>query len=185
MSFAPEPNTTELPPGLTVERATADDADTFLGIHEEAARWLWERGIRQWRPGAFQREWLDEPIARGELYIARLRGEPVGTLLIQWSDEYTWGKRPDDSGYIHGLRVRRSASGRELGQALLRWAEGEIARAGRTYARLDCIANNPALCAYYERAGYTRVDDLAVVGEEKVHLARFEKRVDQARGDGA
>jgi ribosomal protein S18 acetylase RimI-like enzyme len=168
-----------LPPGVTVECATPDDADTFVEIHEEAARWLWDRGIRQWQPGAFQKAWITRPIARGELYIARRCGEAVGTVIVQWADEYTWGLRPDDAGYIHGLRVRRSAAGQGLGRALLAWAEREIARAGPTFARLDCIAENAALCAYYERAGYTRLDDLI---DGDFRAARFEKRLEEASG---
>jgi protein-tyrosine phosphatase len=167
-----------LPPGLTIERATLEDADTFVEIHEEAARWLWEQGIRQWQPGVFQKAWIAAPIERGELYLATLGGEVLGTVMLQWSDEYTWGQRPPDAGYIHGVRVRRAAAGQDIGRALLRWAEREIARAGRPFARLDCIASNQRLCAYYLAAGYERTSDLEwVEGEDRGALARFEKRV--------
>ncbi len=165
---------TFLPPGVTMVRATPADADTFIEIHEEAARWLWDLGIRQWRPGAFQKVWLDAPLARGEVYLARRGAETIATIALQWSDEETWGPRPDDAGYVHGLRVRRSAAGQGIGRALLRWAEREVARAGRPYLRLDCIADNPRLCAYYEQAGFTRVAD-GVSKESR--LARFEKPV--------
>jgi protein-tyrosine phosphatase len=165
-----------LPPGVAIKRATPDDAETFVEIHEEAARWLWDRGIRQWQPGVFQQAWIAGPIARGELYIVRRDGEAIGTISVQWTDEYAWGQCPDDAGYIHGLRVRRSSAGQGLGRALLVWAEREIAQAGRSFARLDCIAENPVLCAYYERAGYTRLDDLI---DGDFRAARFEKRVDK------
>jgi ribosomal protein S18 acetylase RimI-like enzyme len=166
-----------LPPGVTIERATPEDADTFVEIHEEAARWLWEQGIRQWQPGVFQKAWIADPIERGELYLATRGTEALGTVMLQWSDEYTWGKRPSDAGYIHGLRVRRSVAGQGLGRAMLRWAEREIARAGRSIARLDCIASNQRLCAYYLAAGYERTTDLQVEGEDRGALARFEKRL--------
>jgi ribosomal protein S18 acetylase RimI-like enzyme len=166
-----------LPPGVTIERATPEDADTFLEIHEEAARWLWEQGIRQWQPGTFQKAWIALPIERGELYLAKRGGEALGTVMLQWADEYTWGEQPPDAGYIHGLRVRRSTTGQGLGRAMLRWAEREIARVGRPIARLDCIAGNERLCAYYLAAGYTRTTDLQVEGEDKGALARFEKRL--------
>lgn len=160
-------------PALHVVQATTADVDTFLEIHEETARWLWNQGIHQWRPGAFQREWLDEPIARGELYLARdSSGVVVATVLTRWSDEEIWGPQPPDAGYIHGLRVRRSSAGRHIGRSLLAWAEHQIAAAGKRYARLDCIADNPRLVAYYEAAGYIRVRDGALAGTA---LARFQK----------
>lgn len=171
-------NGAALPPGVVVACATPDDADTFIAIHEEAARWLWDQGIRQWQPGVFQRAWIQGPIERGELYLAKRSDETLGTVVVQWADEYTWGERPPDAGYIHGLRVRRSAAGQGIGRALLRWAEREIARAGRPFARLDCTAENSRLCAYYVEAGYARQADLEWdEDDERGTLARFEKRV--------
>lgn len=165
-------------PGVSIERATPDDAAVFVEIHEEVARWLWDRGIHQWQPGTFQAEWLRAPIARGEIYLAKEDGIPIATMMLQWSDVYTWGERPPDAGYIHGLRVRRMAAGRGIGRALLRWAEREIARTGRPYARLDCTADNPCLCAYYLEAGYQRQTDLEWEEDGKRgRVARFEKRV--------
>ncbi len=163
-----------LPLGVTIKCATPDDAGIFVEIHEEAARWLWDRGIHQWQPGELPRAWVDGTIVRGELYIVRRDGEAIGTVMLEWSDEETWGARPDDAGYIHGLRIRRSAAGQGLGRALLAWAEGKIVQAGRPFARLDCAAANTALCAYYERAGYMRLDDLI---EGDYRAARFEKRL--------
>lgn len=164
--------------GMTITRATPEDAATFVEIHEEAARWLWDRGIQQWRPGTFQAEWLRDPIARGEVYVASEHGLPIATLILEWSDVWTWGERPPDAGYIHGLRVRRAAAGRGIGRALLAWAEREIAQAGRPFARLDCIADNPRLCAYYLEAGYERQADLEWEENGRTgRLARFEKRV--------
>lgn len=171
-------NTIELLPGVTLARATVEDADTFVEIHEEVARWLWDQGIHQWRPGTYQKAWIIRHIERGELYLARRGSDALGTVLIQWADEYTWGERPPDAGYIHGLRVRRRAADQGLGRAMLQWAEREIVRAGRPFARLDCIADNPRLCAYYLDAGYARQADLEwAEDEDKGALARFEKRL--------
>ncbi len=61
-------------------------------------------------------------------------------------------ERPPDALYPRGLAVRRSHAGR--GHEVLAWAEGAVAAAGRCYLRLACTATNPALHAYYERAGY-------------------------------
>lgn len=170
--------------GITLERASADDAAAFVAIHEEAARWLWDQGIHQWKPGTFQAEWLRAPIERGEVYLAKEQGIPIATLILEWADEYTWGEQPPDAGYIHGLRVRRAAA-RGIGRALLEWAEHEIARAGRPFARLDCIADNPRLCAYYVDAGYERQTDLEWEEDGKTgRLARFQKRVLPATTSG-
>jgi ribosomal protein S18 acetylase RimI-like enzyme len=155
---------------LTIARARPEDADTVLAILLDASRWLVARGIDQWRPEHFTPEELLTDIARGEMYLATRDSAPVGTLKLQWEDRPTWGDMPDDAGYVHRLAVRRVFAGRALGQRLLEWAARRAAASGKTYLRLDCIAANRALRAYYERAGFT-------LRREVCGSALFEKRV--------
>lgn len=140
----------------SLTRATEADAETLAALHEEAARWLWERGIRQWRPGEYTATHALAAIREGhEVYLARRAGAPVGTFILQWDDPEMWGERPPDAGYVHGLSVRRAVAGLGLGAALLDWAAQRVAASGRHWLRLDCMAANPALRAYYERRGFT------------------------------
>lgn len=145
---------------FAIRPARAEEVETVAAILEEAADWLASRGINQWRMGDWLRPYLAAGIARGEVYLAELGGEPIGTLRLQWSDEETWGAVPDDAGYVHSLAVRRAYGGRDVGRAMLRWAERTAAVAGKTYLRLDCMARNPALRAYYERAGFAERRDI-------------------------
>lgn len=146
-------------PGITIERATERDADAVLAILLDAARWLLSRGIEQWRPEHFQREALLRHIARGEVFVARHDATPVGTLSLSWDDLAVWGEQPPIAGYVHGLAISRSEGGHGLGRALLDWASRRAAAAGKPLLRLDCVTDNPALRAYYERAGFTYVRD--------------------------
>ncbi len=171
----------ELLPGVTMRPAAPEDVATFVEMHEELASWLWERGVRQWQPGTFPIRWIEDAITRGEVYLASEAGRVIGAVIVQASDTFTWGDASigDAAGYIHGLRVRRSAAGRGIGLALLRWAEREIAARGLHLARLDCMGDNPALCAYYERAGYKRMRTKAHKGGDRTYLvAMFEKSLD-------
>jgi ribosomal protein S18 acetylase RimI-like enzyme len=166
-----------LPRDVTIECATPADADTSLGILQEAARWLLSRGIDQWRPDQFERGSVLAAIARGELYLARRDGAVVATLRLQWTDERVWGSDTGDAGYVHGLAIRRRAAGVGLGRAMLRWAERAVVAAGRTYLRLDCMTANLALRSYYERAGFTYRGD---VHGKTWSASRYEKRVEPA-----
>jgi ribosomal protein S18 acetylase RimI-like enzyme len=172
---------TQLLPGVTLRPATPDDDIVFMEMHEEVASWLWSRGIRQWQPGTFPIKWIQDAIARGDVYLASEDSRVIGAVIVQASDTFTWGETSlaDAAGYIHGLRVRRSAAGRGVGLAMLHCAEREIAARGNQLARLDCMGDNPALCAYYERAGYKRVRTKAHQGGDRVYLvAMFEKSLD-------
>ena len=88
------------------------------------------------------------------MYLALLADQAVGTFALQWSDQETWGRVPDDAGYVHGLAVRRDFAGRGLGRELLGWTENRVFQSGKKCLRLDCTAGNDALDANYRRAGF-------------------------------
>ena len=147
-------------PGITMRLATRADADALMAIFQAAARWLLGRGIQQWTPEDFHRERLITAIDRGEVYAAVRDGAIVGTLTLTWADPHVWGEQPDDAGYVHGLAIRRDAAGQGLGAVMLAWAGRAVAAAGRPHLRLDCMAANAGLRAYYEHVGFTYVRDL-------------------------
>lgn len=161
---------------ITIERATVDDAETLLAIHEDVARWLWDQGIRQWEPGRFPRAALDEWIARGEAYLTRVDGEPAGMIVLQEADEFMWPGAPPDALYVHGVRVLRAFAGQEVGRAMLRWAEQEALARGKMYLRLDVMANNRRIRAYYESAGFIHLRD---PHDKPWPASLYEKRVEQ------
>lgn len=80
---------------------------------------------------------------------------PAGAVRVVASDLRVWPEPgPLPARYVHGLMVDHRAAGRRLGEALLAWVEDGAARAGCGLVRLDCVAANPGLRAYYERLGY-------------------------------
>ena len=139
-----------------LRRATEADAATLVALYDEASAWLTARGLRQWPPGWYTREMALADLRAGrEVYLLLRAEEPVGKLTLQWSDPEMWGERPPDAGYVHGLSVRRAVAGLGLGAALLDWAGAQTRANGRRWLRLDCMAANPDLRAYYERLGFT------------------------------
>jgi ribosomal protein S18 acetylase RimI-like enzyme len=159
---------------LEIREARGADIDVVLSILEEAAGWLVRRGIELWAPGSFSRRRIADRIECGEVYLATLAGQAVGTFVLQWSDEETWGSGQDDAGYVHGLAVRREFAGKGLGRELLRRAENIAAAAGKKYLRLDCVAENTALNASYERSGFGYRGRAPVRGLE---VSLYEKKV--------
>ncbi|MYT34412.1 GNAT family N-acetyltransferase [Streptomyces sp. SID8354] len=137
-----------------------DDLTVLVGLYDAAARWMVERGIDQWKPGGKDEEHFRLRIKEGEVWLAQAAGRIVGGFELWWEDEPAWGRQPPTAGYVHRLMVDRSCAPAGTGRALLAHAEQRIAESGRPWARLDCVAGNPRLRAYYEGAGYT------VVGEQ-------------------
>jgi hypothetical protein len=193
---------------LMITRAALDDIPKVIDIQAEAAAWLRSRGIEQWhidhaRTTAYlQAAMAGYPAARA-VYLAWSAGpakggpadgepavshateamsEPVATLALQAEDTRIWGEQPGDALYLHGCAVCRVAGGQGVGLALLRWAEGGAAAAGRTYLRLDCMAQNPELRAYYVRAGYAHRGDVRGQGwSASLNEKRVMEEEDMAR----
>lgn len=147
---------------VNVSRALVEDLPNVLRLWLEAAEWLSNKGIYQWKPNSFTHDTVQEHFQRTELYVAKLNDVVIGSFSIQWSDEFIWQDRNDDnSGYIHRLVIGREFKGRSLGINLLATAEEYIKLAGKKSAKLDCMADNERLNNFYLDAGYnfiSRID---------------------------
>ena len=149
---------------LAVARATLADVDAVVALDESAAAWVRSLGFDPGEPPIPLRDIVARRVARGEAYIARLGATLVGTLAVQWEDRALWGEADiGDALYVHGLMVSRAHIGMGIGRALLEWAGRAAAHAGKTLVRLDCRADNPALRAYYEHAGFTYRGDVRLL----------------------
>lgn len=142
---------------LEVALAGERDLAEFSAILCEAARWLIERGEPLWDPDDLVPERLRDEQRAGVLWLARLDGEPVGTLALRWQDRLFWPDAPDgESAFLHRLAVRRRVAGRGVAPALVAWAEARAREASRRWLRLDCSADHPGLARYYEGLGFQR-----------------------------
>ena len=139
--------------------ATPGQIDDVLSLLDEAAAWLRARGVSQW-PDRFEPSWVDGAISRGETWLVRVDAALSGTVTLDWADPI-WS---DDgtAAYVHRMAVRRQAAG--LGAVILGWAADAARQHGREALRLDCVASNVRLRAYYEAAGFVHHGDVTVAG---------------------
>lgn len=140
---------------LQVRPAAEADLAALVRLRDHAARWMPARGITgQWRPGELDETHLRRVMAHGEVWLAEAGGRLAGAWELWWEDEDAWGAQPPVAGYVHRLMVDRTAAAPGTGRLLLTAAEHRVAEAGRTSVRLDCLATNAQLNAYYQEAGY-------------------------------
>ncbi|MFF8693879.1 GNAT family N-acetyltransferase [Streptomyces sp. NPDC015144] len=138
--------------------ADASDAVALVRLRDGAARWMLDRGITgQWRPGELGEDHFRRVMTSGEVWVAEDRGRLFGAWELWWADEDAWGPQPPVAGYVHRLMVDRDNAPAGAGRRLLRAAERRVAEAGRTRVRLDCLATNARLTAYYLAEGYRAV----------------------------
>ncbi|WP_106396265.1 GNAT family N-acetyltransferase [Actinocorallia populi] len=131
------------------------DLATVVRLRDDAARWMLARGVTdQWRPGQLDADHFRRVMASGEVWLAETDGRVAGAWELWWEDEDAWGPQPPTAGYVHRLMVAHGSVPPGTGRRLLRAAERRVAEAGRTLTRLDCLAGNARLNAYYLDAGY-------------------------------
>ncbi|MFE7751693.1 GNAT family N-acetyltransferase [Streptomyces sp. NPDC057428] len=135
----------------------ADDADVaaLVRLRDAAACWTLTQGVTgQWRPGELGGDHFRRIMESGEVWLAEAADRVVGAWELWWEDEDAWGPQPPTAGYVHRLMVDHNSVPPGTGRQLLRVAERRVAEAGRESVRLDCLAGNVRLNAYYLNAGY-------------------------------
>lgn len=146
------------PPVVPARRS---DAQALFELREEISLWQQERGIVGRHPGEVGIDVFVEEIERGERWVVRGTRRPVlATACLCWTDRRYWDGQGADgrAGYMHGLMVvRDDPAARGLGSSLIRWVESRVQAAKRPVARLNCIAKNEKLVAYFEGLGYEKV----------------------------
>jgi GNAT superfamily N-acetyltransferase len=154
--------------------AQANDLAAVLAVFEDVRAWMISRGTNTWRPIAHWRDLIAQKIARQAVYLAWLNGEVVGTITLDWEADELWDSAPTQAAYLAHFATCRARAGTGIGAQMLRWAEIEARQAGKSYLRLDCWAENRALCAYYESAGFERRNTVILDG---FPVALYEKRI--------
>lgn len=147
---------------ITVVVAKQEDAEILAEILSSGVKTKVDHGDMIWGSEPYTPEELHKRIAKGNTYIAKLGDEPVGTLLLIWDDEMTWGKQPPVAAYVHQIVVKDSYRGMNLGEKLLDWASKRAADNGRALLRIDVPPENKGLRSYYESLGFQWVQDREV-----------------------
>ena len=148
--------------------AASREADVSASIIEEVAAWGVSTGFPSWTPGSFTgvdsvgMSRLRSDIAAGGLYLVWRGDGAVATFSLLERDPIYWPFAGDEALYLHRFAVRRMAAG--AGSHAVAWCLREASRRGRSLVRLDCLADNPGIRRYYERHGFTAVDETVIDG---------------------
>jgi GNAT superfamily N-acetyltransferase len=153
---------------VQIRVAHSDDPETSAAIIEEVAAWGASEGFPNWIPGSFTGpesvglSRLRGDVAGSSLYLVWRCETPVATFSLLERDPIFWPDAGDDALYLHRFAVRRAAAG--AGRHAVAWCLRKALRRGRSFVRLDCLADNPGIRRYYERFGFAAVDERVIDG---------------------
>ncbi|RAP78172.1 GNAT family N-acetyltransferase [Paenibacillus montanisoli] len=146
---------------IRVSQATASDAPAVMELLVGAAKWLKSKGSTQWSSllSGDDHHNVVGHIDKGELFMFKDGDILAGIVLLMqvpgdW-DHRLWGSDGHEPVvYLHRLAINRDYAGQRLGADIVKWAEEGISFPGKDRIRLDCIADNEKLNAFYSGLGY-------------------------------
>jgi protein-tyrosine phosphatase len=164
---------------LTFRQATQAEQAEIMYLFKEAAENLQKRGINQWQqwlsPTQYYIDWVAKGINNAEYYFVEKDNTIAGMFRLMYTDDEYWGKNDDSAAYVHSLVTLPHFKGQNIGTEVLQMIENQLIKKSIQYFRLDCKADNTALCDYYHRQGFAPVR-LQVMPHYTVQL--FEKKLD-------
>ncbi len=138
-------------------QATQSDLEEARSILQEANEWTGREGACIWRDSEIGVEKIQHLIELGSLHLVMLDNNIVGTISYEVEDPIYYPEITDGStAFVHRLAVRRVFGGQGVGKAMIAWAREKAIGQGKTYLRLDCIAERQSLCDFYESLGFTK-----------------------------
>jgi GNAT superfamily N-acetyltransferase len=138
--------------------STEEELERFSCVLLEVAGWLEAKGQPMWRADELTPGALLERYGLEELRLGLLSGEPAAAMVVQESDGFFWPNVPEgESLFVHKLATARRLKGSGVAAAMLDWAKTRARKQGKSYLRLDCAADRPKLCRFYEQYGFRRV----------------------------
>lgn len=147
-----------------MKQATKSEAAEIIQLLVDTAKWFQDNGSSQWAPllKGFDSHHTEEAIQRGDVFVCKKEEDLAGmVMLLQNPSEWDiglWGNlaiENDDALYLHRLTINRAYADDQLGSEILNWCQQSIRFENKNRIRLDCLAENEFLNAFYRRAGYT------------------------------
>ncbi|WP_299095759.1 N-acetyltransferase [uncultured Metabacillus sp.] len=140
------------------------ELEEFSSILKEAAEWLINNEREMWDPNQFTIEKLLKNNVIDEMFIGFINNESAVAMILQEEDPIFWSD-PTPSLYLHKLAIRRKYAQKGLSQQMISWAKLRAKQHNKNYLRLDCAADRPKLCNFYEKQGFIKVRDEVMFGK--------------------
>lgn len=157
---------------MSIRVACVADIPMVCSVLNEAAQWLAADLRPLWSPVEIAPERVESDVGQGLFYLAQADDHTIGVMKFELEDRHFWPEIPlGSSAYVHKLAVRRAWAKQGVSTELLAFARKRTAELGRSYLRLDCVADRQGLRALYEGFGFSLH---SVVQRGRMSYARYE-----------
>lgn len=141
-----------------------EELPEVLDFFKAAAKKIAKKNVDHWQywknPPPEKVSWVEKGIANNEFFFIEDHAENrIGMVRILEEDQLYWREQDDKAKYVHSLVVSEKYNGQRMGENILEQIENVARENNYDFLRLDCAANNPKLCSYYEKQGFAKVGE--------------------------
>jgi GNAT superfamily N-acetyltransferase len=159
-----------------ISNISEEQLEQFSSILKEAALWLENDGKGMWNANQLTINNLLKNNTVEEMYIGYINNEEAAVMILQEEDSLFWpGENKYESLFLHKLAIRRKYAKKGLSEEMIEWAKSLAKNLNKKYLRLDCAADRPKLCKFYENQGFEKVREKVMFG--KYPTAFYELRI--------
>ena len=160
---------------LNIQKVQPETEAELTQVLQAAARALEKRGEPLWPLRTLEPAALRAAYPGAESYVGLQGGEAVAGMMVLTDDPLFWPDvRASESLFLHKLAVIPAFQGSGVASEMLNFAAARARTLQKRYLRLDCAAERPKLCAFYEQHGFRWVGKRTVEGFE---AALYEREV--------
>lgn len=138
--------------------AKIGDIKSYHDIIVSRCKWLEDNGVNQWKPWSYpirySIQYFEEQININRLFVIKDDDNKIyGGFLLKERDENYWDDSNNVSAfYIHHLATK--IGGAKFGEMIFDFCIDYSKKNNKEYLRLDCVAHNDKLNAYYKKIGF-------------------------------
>lgn len=142
---------------IQLRQATEEQIDTIMDVYIRCKHDLDEKGLLQWNDHYPSREYFEEELGDGNLYVLMVDDELAGSATLNEWQSPEWSDIPWKLGnewVIHALFLDPLQQGNGLGTVFMKKCEELAGEKGYESIRLDAYSRNTGANALYEKIGY-------------------------------
>lgn len=158
---------------VIIKNLSENEVGEFVSVLQEAALWLKNEGQEMWDVHQLTPDHLLKHNSIDELFIGYINDEVAAVMILQEEDKIFWPDVANDSLFLHKLAVRRKYSKQGVSIEMINWAKLQARIRNKKYVRLDCAADRPKLCHFYESQGFRQVGEKVMFGNYPIRFYEF------------
>jgi ribosomal protein S18 acetylase RimI-like enzyme len=142
---------------IQLKQANPDHLDTIMDVYLRCKKDLDEKGLLQWNEVYPSREYFEEEMTDGNLYVLMIDENIAGSATLNEWQSPEWSEIPwklENEWVIHALFLDPLQQGNGLGKIFMEKCEEFAREKGFESIRLDAYSRNTGANYLYEKMGY-------------------------------